>query len=337
MAGVPRYVSAIRLGCLLLALRATADAAKTLDIYFIDVEGGQSTLVVSPSGQSLLIDVGYIGYGGRDADRIAAAAKAAGVKKIDYLFITHFHDDHIGGIANLVERLPVANFLDHGVSIETGMYPERYETAFAKGQHTVYQAGDKIPIKGLETTVVAAAGKSVTSAGEANPHCAGVDRHPEGGTEESGENTHSGALVIQFGKFRFADLGDLTYNKQRELLCPQNRVGKVDLYLAAHHGGETSQAVWGVAPRATVINNGPRKGGDPAAWKILSASPGLGDLWQLHFAVAGGKETNAPDTLIANVDESGPGLYLKVSANADGSFTVFNQRNKYTKSYATGK
>ncbi len=337
MAGVPRYARAIRLGLSLLALAATAHAAKTLDIYFIDVEGGQSTLVVSPSGQSLLIDVGYIGFGGRDADRIAAAAKAAGVKRIDYLFITHFHDDHIGGIANLVERVPVANFLDHGMSIETGMYPERYETAFAKGQHSVYQAGDKIPIKGLDVAVVASAGKSVSGAGEANAHCAGVDRHPDGGSEESGENTQSGALVIGFGKFRFADLGDLTYNKQLDLLCPQNRVGKVDLYLAAHHGGETSKAVWGMAPRATVVNNGPRKGGDPAAWKVLSGSPSLADLWQLHFAVAGGKETNAPDTLIANVDAAGPGLYLKVSANVDGSFTVFNQRNKYTKNYAAGK
>jgi competence protein ComEC len=139
--------------------------------------------------------------------------------------------------------------------------------------------------------------------------------------------------VIQFGKFRFADLGDLTYNKQLALLCPGDRVGKADLYLSTHHGGETSQAVWGMTPRATIINNGPRKGGDPAAWKIMSGSPGLEDLWQLHFAVAGGKETNAPDTFIANVDEVCKGMYLKVSANADGSFTVFNQRNKYTKSY----
>src|SRR5271169_6539687 len=137
-----------------------------------------------------------------------------GVKRIDYLLITHFHDDHVGGIANLLERLPVTNFLDHGVSIETGMYPERYEAALAKGQHTVYQPGDKIPLKGVDVTVVAAAGKRMEGVGEPNSFCAGLDKHPEGGTEETGENLQSGAMVIQFGKFRFADLGDLTYNKQ---------------------------------------------------------------------------------------------------------------------------
>ena len=161
------------------------------------------------------------------------------------------------------------------------MYPERYETAFAKGQHTVYQAGDKIPIKGLDVAVLAAAGKSANGTAEANPHCTGVDRHPEGGTEESGENTQSGALVIQFGKFRFADLGDLTYNRQLDLLCPQSRIGKADLYLAAHHGGETSQAVWGMTPRAIVINNGPRKL-SPAMAKDRSSSarkPFFSTMW----------------------------------------------------------
>src|ERR1041385_1274362 len=129
---------------LIFLAASCAQAAKTLELYFIDTEGGQATLLVSPSGQSLLIDTGYTGFGGRDTVRIAAAAKDAGVKRIDYLLITHFHDDHVGGVANLLDRLPVANYLDHGISIETKNYPTPYAAAFAKGQHQVAAPGDKI-------------------------------------------------------------------------------------------------------------------------------------------------------------------------------------------------
>jgi beta-lactamase superfamily II metal-dependent hydrolase len=319
--------------CLLLfaGCAGAAHAAKTVDLYLIDVEGGQATLVVAPSGQSLLIDTGYTGFGGRDALRIAAAAKEAGVKRIDTLLITHFHDDHVGGVANLLDRLPVTTFLDHGPSIETKDYPAPYATAFAKGQHRVIAAGDKIPVRDLDVTVVAAGGKAIGGKGEPNPYCAGI---PQSQSDlEAGENSQSAGVVIQFGKFRFADLGDLTWNKELALLCPENRVGKIDLYLTTHHGGESSKAVWGMAPRVAVMNNGPSKGGDPLGWKNVKASPGLEDLWQLHFALAGGKETNVPDTFIVNVDANDQGKHLKVSALADGSFTVTNPRNKFSKTY----
>ena len=105
---------------LLMAAALSLHAAKTLDIYFIDVEGGQSTLIVSPSGQSLLVDTGWAGNSGRDANRIAQAAKLAGVKKIDYLLITHHHADHAGGVENLLARLPVGTFLDHGLQANNG-------------------------------------------------------------------------------------------------------------------------------------------------------------------------------------------------------------------------
>jgi len=317
---------------LVAACSGALQGAKTLDLYFIDTEGGQATLVVAPSGQSLLIDAGYTGFGGRDTLRIAAAAKDAGVKKIDTLLITHFHDDHVGGVANLLDRLPVVAFLDHGLSIETKDYPNAYAAAFAKGQHKVVAAGDKIPIKDLDVPVVAGAGKVIAGRGEPNPYCGGIsERQSE---DEAGENSQSLAVVIQFGKFRFADLGDLTWNKELALLCPENKVGKVDLYLTTHHGGESSKAIWGMMPRVAIMNNGPSKGGDPAGWKNVMASPGLEDLWQLHFALAGGKETNVPDTFIANVDANDQGKHLKVSALADGSFTVTNPRNKFSKTYA---
>jgi beta-lactamase superfamily II metal-dependent hydrolase len=325
--------------CLFLTLvGGPLRAAKTLDIYFVDTEGGQATLLVAPSGQSLLVDTGFPGNGGRDALRIAAAAKAAGVKRIDYLLITHFHADHVGGVANLLQKLPVSNFLDHGPSVESNSYPEDYARAFAAGnpskaQHKVVAPGDTIPVKGLNVTVVAAAGRNIQRKGEPNGHCAGVAPKPENDKTNSGENPQSSAILVQFGKFRFVDLGDLVWNRELSLVCPENVVGKVDVYLTTHHGGESPQGVWGMAPRVAIMNNGARKGGNPDAWRRVMGSPGLEDMWQLHFAMAGGREANAPDTMIANLDEQCQGEYLKVSASEDGSFTVENSRNKYTKSY----
>jgi beta-lactamase superfamily II metal-dependent hydrolase len=319
---------------LFLLASFVAYAAKTLDIYFIDVEGGQSTLVVSPSGQTLLIDTGWAGFSGRDADRIAAAAKLAHVKRIDYLLITHHHADHEGGVPNLLQRLPVGNFLDHGPSVDGPEAQDKtykaYEAAIGQHEHKVIKPGETIPVKGLDVTVLVAGGEHIDRKGDANPFCAGIA--PKDG--ETGENPQSAGVMIQFGQFRFLDLGDLTWNKELALLCPENRVGKVDLYLTTHHGAESSKAIYALAPRVAIMNNGARKGGDPAGWRVVKASPGLEDMWQLHFAVAGGKEANVPDTLIANVDEPCEGKYLKVSAAADGSFTVYNSRNKYSKSYA---
>jgi beta-lactamase superfamily II metal-dependent hydrolase len=313
------------------ALGVAAQGARTLDIYFIDVEGGQSTLVVPPSGQALLIDTGYAGYSGRDANRIAAAAKAAGVKKIDTLLITHFHPDHVGGVPNLLERLPVSTFLDHGPSVEDdGKYPEPYEKAIASGAHRAIAAGDKIAIKGLDITVLTAAGRRLQRTGEPNPYCAGLS--PVEG--ETGENPQSAGVLIQFGKFRFADPGDIIWNEELALECPDNKVGKVDVYLTAHHATHVSpKSVYGLAPRVIVMDNGPRKGGLPDAWKLLHDSPGLEDIWQLHFSLTGGKERNAADPFIANLEEHGAGLYLKMSASEDGSFTIYNPRNKYSKTY----
>ena len=318
----------------LLSLLAPLWADDTLDLYFIDTDGGHATLVVAPSGESLLIDTGNEGYGGRDATRIRAAARDAGVKKIDYLLITHFHDDHVGGLVNLLEVLPATTFLDHGVSVETNSYPPAYQAAFAKAKHQVVSAGDSVKMKGLVVTVMAASGRDITAAGEPNPHCAAVPTR----AEVPGEDAQSVALVIEFGKFRFANLGDLTWNRELSLLCPRNKVGRADVFLATRHGNESPKAIWGMAPRVAILNNGARTGGEAAGWKNILASPGIEDMWQLHFAMANGGDANAPDARIANLGEAGDGVHLKVSAAADGSFTVLNPRNKYTKKYeASGK
>jgi beta-lactamase superfamily II metal-dependent hydrolase len=326
---------------LILALAGVlpaARAAKTLDIYFVDVEGGQATLIVTPSKQSMLVDAGWPGFTGRDADRIRAAAKAADIKHIDYLVVTHYHTDHVGGVLQLAERIPVKTFVDHGPNNETGKNAEElnstYQKAVAAGKHMIVKPGDKIPLKGVDVTVLTANGERIASpvagGGQANALC-GKD-FPEDKTE----NARSVGTLITFGKFRMINLGDLTSRKEAELVCPENRVGPVDLYLTTHHGTNTSNAeviVHALKPRVAIMNNGARKGGSPDSWQIIRKSPGLEDLWQLHFAVAGGKENNVPDSFIANLDPGCEGKHIKVSANTDGSFTVLNTRNKYEKSY----
>lgn len=325
-----------------LCVATVLPAAKTLDFYFIDVEGGQATLIVTPSKQSLLVDAGWPGFNKRDAERIKAAAKSAGIKHIDYLAVTHHHTDHVGGVPQIVAMLPVKNFIDHGPNNETTKgakeLSEAYDEAVKTGNHMVMKPGDKIPLKGLDITVVAANGERIGSAlagaGAANPLCDAALKFPE----DKSENARSLGFVLNFGKFRFVDLGDLTSAKELNLVCPNNLLGTVDVYLTTHHGLDTSNPkaiVHALRPRVAIMNNGAKKGGVPAAWKVIKDSPGLEDLWQVHFAIAGGKETNVPDPMVANItEENDEGKALKISASEDGSFTVTNTRNKYSKTYA---
>ncbi len=315
-------------------------AAKPLEIYFIDVEGGQSTLIVSPSGQSLLIDTGWRGYDDRDPLRIVQIAKAAHIKQIDYLLITHYHRDHVGGVPRLAQLMKVGTFIDHGPNTEdTRVVKEDYGDyikALAQREHIVPKPGDTLPIRGIEVKVLSGAGEVLKSplpgAGQPNPACASSPPRDPDPTE----NARSLGVLVTFGTFRFLDLGDLTWNKELDLMCPDNRIGTVDVYLTSHHGLNQSGSpalVHAVHPRVAIMNNGARKGGNPDAWQIVKDSPGLEDLWQLHYAMDGGKEHNSPDPFIANVDEHCQGAYLKLTAEMDGTFTVYNQRNKFQKVY----
>jgi competence protein ComEC len=337
----PRLCALVLTAGLLLAgvpvSRAQAPSQKPLDIYFIDVEGGQATLLVAPSGESMLVDTGFPGNDGRDLARIEAAAKQAGVSRIDYLVITHYHTDHVGNVPALAPRIPIRTFVDHGPTVETSntrLY-DAYVEARKSGKHLQVKPGDKIPIAGLDVTVVAAAGQGLASplpgAGAANPLCA---QHEPKDADPS-ENAQSVGIVIGHGRFRMLNLGDLTWNKEHDLVCPSNRIGPIDLYLTTHHGTDTSGPavlVQAVAPRVAIMNNGARKGGAASAWRIVRDSPGLEDLWQLHYAVAGGREANTADERIANLDET-TAHAIRVSAQGDGSFTVANTRNGVTKTY----
>lgn len=347
---------------------AQSRTAKSLDIYVVDVEGGNATLFVSPSGESVLIDSGNIPpAAARDADRIMAAARAAGLSQIDHLITTHWHRDHFGGMSELAARVPIRNFVDHGPNVQPAPGPDEflqksYPTLHGKARHTVAKAGDKLPIVGLDWRIVSSGGQVIKTplagAGRQNPHCAAF--RPQ--NVDTTENAQSVGSIVTFGKFRAAHLGDLTWNKEFELMCPTNRIGTVDLFVVSHHGQPVSNSnvlVHAIEPRVAVMNNGTRKGGQPDAMKIIHSSPGLEDLWQLHFSILSGQEYTVPGLFIANaIDEpltampvaaapapepgaaappppahDGAAHWIKVSAQSDGSFTVTNSRNGFSKAY----
>jgi beta-lactamase superfamily II metal-dependent hydrolase len=323
-------------------------AAGTLDIYFVDTEGGQATLLVTPARQALLIDSGYAGLDtnnpdketGRDAARIAAAAKDAGIARIDVFLPTHFHGDHVGGVKELAARVPIDRFVDDGPSVQdsaplqqkVGAYSEIYAAEFAKGRHLVVKPGDGIPLPGIDVRVIAANGRVDPAGGETNAHCGGIERRTAGNPED----TESIAIVVQFGRFRFANFGDLPWNQEIDLLCPENKAGRVDVYQPAGHGREPTPAVRAMAPRVAIASNGARKGAGAAALKGFSAMPGFEQLWLLHFSVAAGPEGNPGEAFIANLAEPGSGdegRYLKLSALEDGSFTILNARTRAAVAY----
>ena len=314
-------------------------AEKHLLIYSIDVEGGQSTLLVAPSGASLLVDTGWPTADGRDAMRIQAAMSDAGITRIDHLLTTHFHHDHVGGLPELVKRVPIGEFLDHGVNREDSDITRTDYAAYLKAiegkPRRIVHPGDTIAIPGLQIVVLTADGEHVASIPGIkpvpNPYCAAEPKWP---VDES-ENARSTGVLVTFGKFRFIDLGDLTKAKEFALMCPANPIGTVDLYLATHHGLDQSNSraiVDALHPRAAIMNNGAHKGGKPEAWQTIHNSPGLEDLWQLHTAEDAGA-LNSPDALIANLKGGADGTYLKVVATSDGSFTIINPRNKMAMAY----
>ena len=340
---------------------AQGQPRETLDIYVIDVEGGEATLFVAPSGESMLVDTGWPGFDGRDADRIASVARQAGVTQIDYLIVTHFHTDHMGGAAQLADRLPIRRFIDHGTTIDQGDRAraafETYSNLRNSGTHHEAMPGDSIPVAGLDVRIIAADGAVLSAplanAGSANPFCEGFTFHGEDITGRFGdaEDQRSVSAFIGFGRFRTIILGDLTWNKEHALMCPDNKVGTVDLYLVSHHGSDTSGSEalsHALQPRVAVMNNGPRKGGAVQTFQILRATPSLEHLWQNHYSVAGGDEHNMPERFIANLQDEtssdidddddpavhmGTARWITVSAQRDGSFTVTNSRNGFSQRY----
>jgi len=342
----------IQTAAVALMMVSALAAAKTLDMYVIDVEGGKSLLLVSPSGESMLIDIG----GNRQVDRIVEACKAAGVKKIDYMVVSHYDGDHVGGVTDLAAKVPMVNFVDHGANVQLDnpgyvKNVDAYWALAAKGKRIVVKAGDKIPIKGFDALVVMAAGKAITAplkgAGQPNPACDTTPRKVWGLDErgifddyDTDENSQAITLLVTYGKFRMLDPADLTWNKDRELFCPVNKVGTVDLYMTANHGMVNANSpimVHALQPRVVIADNGPKKGATPETFQTVESSPGLEDYWQAHYLIASGDKLNTKPDYIANIEGSPDGKWIKVSVEQNGTFTVTNSRNNFSKTYKPRK
>ena len=318
-------------------------AADTLQIYFVDVEGGQATLFVTPRGESLLIDTGWPGNDGRDADRIVAAAKAANISKLDLVLLTHYHQDHAGGIAQLAAKFLIGEVIDHGENREhsdaaTEQVWQDYLKYLAKSgvKRLTVKPGDVLPMQGMHAEIVSSDAalieKPLPSGGAINTSCKAADEHPADKTE----NLRSLGLMIKFGKLKILDLGDLTWEKEMELMCPINKLGPVDIFVVSHHGWLQSNSpalLGGIAPRVAIMDNGAAKGGSPSAWDIIEKAPMLEDLWQLHYSTEGGDAHNVAAPFIANVAGPDAGNYLKLTALPGGGFDIFNSRTATTKHY----
>jgi len=352
------------LGFLLLALLLVPSGvleaqSRNLEIYWIDVEGGAATLVVSPSGESLLIDTGFE-VDDRDAKRIYAATQQAGLKKIDYLVISHYHADHVGGLAALSKMIPIGSFFGRGDEIEpvNQKWLDSYKTASA-GKRTIVKPGDRIPIKGLQALVVSSDQKLLAKpleGGGPNPLCADAEQKAPAGPENQGMV----GMLLTYGRFKLLALIDLDWEKEMELVCPVNKLGAVTLYQTSRHGsfdGAGAPAFLGaIRPQVAVMNNGPRKGlGQvdttvksitPAGTKTtpyesngyarLAGVPGIEGIWQGHLSLLDrDPRHNTSESMIANFEETADckGNWIKASVERDGRFTIVNGRNGFSRTY----
>ncbi len=330
-----------RAALLLLPFWLSLNVASAIDIYWIDVEGGASTLIVTDAGETVLMDAGYPGFDGRDAKRIHhVLTQEAGAKKLDYFITSHFHGDHVGGLAELATLVPIDKFLDHGDSVEKdGRGKDLWQTYLktAGSKRTIVKPGDEVPLSNAKLLIVAAHSQVLQKAlpgGKKNPLCANLETKPA----DDGENGKSTGYLFQSGQFEFLNLGDLSWNFQAKLACPVNLVGEVDVFQATHHGVRDDvlpQQMWATKPTVAVMNNGPTKGAGPAAVEAVMKSPGLTDFWQLHRAVNNDAAHNTSEDLTANLTpiDGCEGHWIRASIAKDGSYTLTNSRNGVSRDY----
>lgn len=322
--------------------RGAPPKSGTLDIYWIDVEGGASTLVVTPAGESVLMDAGFAGFNDRDAARIEhIVKKEAGLQQLDFVLVSHFHGDHAGGLGALAKRVKIGAFVDHGDSVEGDSGAGRqlwgeYRLLASSRRRTV-KPGDRLPLKGVELVIVAAHSQSLSAPlVEAGPNPLCQSFKPQ--AEDRSENGKSLGYLLRSGKFEFVNLGDLSWNFQHQLACPVNLLGRIDLFQVTHHGVRDDvlpQQMWAMAPTVAVMNNGATKGAGAVAVETVLKSPGLEDLWALHRAINNDAAHNAQDRLIANLGDTDgcAGAWIRARVDPAGTYTVTNSRNGFSKTY----
>lgn len=341
---------------------AQAQATAPLRIIMVDVEGGAAALYITPEGHSLLIDTGWpTGMGGarpepgkpappplNSAERIASAARAAGLSRIDYLVVSHYHVDHLGGVEDLLKLIPVGTVIDHGPNREVS--PEsagrfttsaRYATylkAIEGKPHRTMKAGETLKIDGLDLLAVNSDREifAAPAGSKANDACAKATEKAVDGGEE---NARSLGFLMRWGKARLLAMADTSWNVENTLACPQNRIAPVDLYIADNHGSEISNSpvfVNGIAPRVVVFQNGPKKGADASVFDTVRAAPRFRALWQMHSAERS-PDRDEPADHIANLANGEDGNMLRIEVNQDATVTLTNMRNGHKESYPAGE
>lgn len=314
-------------------------ARDSLLIYWIDVEGGAATLLVTPMGQSILMDTGWNTSNDRDSTRIIAAMQDAEISRVDFLITSHFHRDHVGGIKALASRIEIGQFIDHGDSVE--QTDERGRQLFktylelARTRRRVVIAGDRLQVSGIDFSFVVSHRtiKEGTSSMGANPLCG--DRTPS--PPDLSENGHSLGYLLSLGGFQFLNLGDLTPDIQHSLACPDSILPPVDILQVPHHGnGLAPELIWAVRPSVAVVANGPYKGGGSVGYEIVSQSPALNDIWQLHYSLDSDSAHNTDRSRIANLTDEHDcqGHWIKATVAGDGrSYSITTSRRSDTISY----
>jgi beta-lactamase superfamily II metal-dependent hydrolase len=319
-------------------------AADTLDIYVLDAEGGKAQIVKTPSGQAVLFDAGFPSADDRDIKRIEATAKVAGITAFDYFISTHYDVDHAGNIPALAARVPIKVFVDHGpMIVDPKMNPrnkaagEAYLAFVTDKKRMTVKPGDAIPLKDVKVTILTSneqvLAKALAGAGKPNAACPATPPVAAPADDNSG----SVGELWEFGKFKMADFGDLLRWVENRLVCPTDKVGNIDLYISNHHGvtlSNSKEFLAALEPKVIIMDNGDRKGNAVETQQIYRAGKRLQDIWQMHKSPAIPAELTPADNFLANLSATDDqGYMIKVSARKDGSFTVTNGRNNFSKEY----